>query len=353
MRTSLALVLTLVASCAAHSNLIYPKPRNAIDSLLPEWSGGKSPYVWQPYGDAPCACTNGTEACESAQTCLWFSVGCTIGCNECDGGDQGGANPNVKDRCGSGMKATVNDPHLRTVNRDAVAGSEEDWTRFNPWRAPGSAPVYDACGRASGGPHATPGHGEFTNTTYAKIGDMGSGLPKFPSGAVWRVGSIVETMWSLRANHGGGYQYRLCKLTSNLTEACFQQTPMPFAGDSSLMLGNGTMLQLNSTFVSEGTLPVGSTWQMNPIPGYVIEKDGGWSCCKRWFDPPCYDPVSEHPERLGQGLCSGEWITKVTFYDQLRVPEHLEPGEYVLSFRWDCESSAQVWQSCSDITITA
>ena len=30
------LVLTLVASCAAHSNLIYPKPRNAIDSLLPE-----------------------------------------------------------------------------------------------------------------------------------------------------------------------------------------------------------------------------------------------------------------------------------------------------------------------------
>jgi hypothetical protein len=146
---------------------------------------------------------------------------------------------------------------------------------------------------------------------------------------------------------------QLCKLTSNLTEACFQQTPMPFAGDSSLMLGNGTMLQLNSTFVSEGTLPVGSTWQMNPIPGYVIEKDGGWSCCKRWFDPPCYDPVSEHPERLGQGLCSGEWITKVTFYDQLRVPEHLEPGEYVLSFRWDCESSAQVWQSCSDITITA
>ena len=30
----------------------------------------------------------------------------------------------------------------------------------------------DQCGRASGGPHATSGHGEFTNTSYAKIGDM-------------------------------------------------------------------------------------------------------------------------------------------------------------------------------------
>ena len=31
------------ATCTAHSNLIYPKPRNAIDSQLPEWQGGKSP----------------------------------------------------------------------------------------------------------------------------------------------------------------------------------------------------------------------------------------------------------------------------------------------------------------------
>ena len=34
------------------------------------------------------------------------------------------------------------------------------------------------------------------------------------------------------------------------------------AGDSSLMLSNGTKIQLKSTFVSNGTLPVGSTWQM-------------------------------------------------------------------------------------------
>eukprot|EP01050_Picozoa_sp_SAG11_P019585 SAG11_NODE_3146_length_2650_cov_1.956880_3_plen_181_part_00 len=85
-------------------------------TLLPEWSGGKAPYRWEkvkanPLGDYPCACVNGTEPCESAQTCLWFSVGCTLGCSECDGGSKGGSNPNRHDRCGNGTgKATINDP---------------------------------------------------------------------------------------------------------------------------------------------------------------------------------------------------------------------------------------------------
>lgn len=36
------------------------------------------------------------------------------------------------------------------MNIDAVEGSEEDSYRFNPWRAPGHAPVVDACGMAGG-----------------------------------------------------------------------------------------------------------------------------------------------------------------------------------------------------------
>ena len=55
---------------------------------------------------------------------------------------------------------------------------------------------------------------------------------------------------------------------------------MPFADYSSLMLSNGSMIKLKSTFVSEGTLPAGSTWQMNPIPGYAIHEGNGWSHCK-------------------------------------------------------------------------
>ena len=38
------------------------------------------------------------------------------------------------------------------------------------------------------------------------------------------------------------------------------------------------------------------------------------------------------------------------FIYYFQVPD-IEPGEYVLSFRWDCEQTPQIWNGCSDITI--
>lgn len=354
VRLSLVALLPLAA---AHSSLITPKPRNAIDSELPEWSDGKSPYMWvENIGKdgAPCACRNGTGVCASAQTCLWMSVGCSIGCKECDGGDAGSTNPNKHDRCGAGMKATNNDMRSRAINRNVEAFSEGDWTRFNPWRAPGYAPVYDPCGRASGSYKATAGKGEFTDTKYAKLGDLGSQvLPKYDTGTVWQAGSTVETMSSFRAVHGGGYQFRLCPLESNLTEACFQQTPMPFVGNSKLMISNGSMVELDSVDVTNGTLPAGGTWRMLGIPmmrGFPYDGPSKWA-----FEPPCDEPgYPDHPPKFpNQGRCSGDWTHNITMYDYLHVPGHLTPGEYVLGFRYDCEASAQVWQSCADVKITA
>lgn len=346
---------------AGHSNLISPKPRNAIDSRLPQWAGGKSPAKWEPHGDNPCACRNGSSVCDIGQTCLWMSVGCSIGCKECDGGQEGKGvtNPNSKDRCGSGMKPTNNDPSHRSFNRNCTGdcvGSALDYTQHNPWRAPGAAPVFDPCGRAGGGPVPTAGHGEYINTSFARFGDLGSQLP-VSHAAVWKAGSVVETIWSIRANHGGGYQYRLCPLQAELTEACFQATPLQFAGNSRLMMADGATIEINSTFVSEGTRPPGSTWQMNPLPmthDYTAHGQGGPGQPREHpFAPPCHDPCPAGGcPGLSQGLCSGEWMRNITLYDQLRVPASLAPGEWVLGFRWDCESSAQVWQSCADITIT-
>ena len=37
--------------------------------------------------------------------------------------------------------------------------------------------------------------------------------------------------------------------------------------------------------------------------------------------------------------------------DLVWVPENLEPGEYVLSLRWDCARTAQIWNSCANIII--
>ena len=62
-------------------------------------------------------------------------------------------------------------------------------------------------------------------------------------------------------------QYRLCKADQPLTEACFFKTPLPFnESGQAIQFNNGTRLPIKGTFLRNGTLPLGSTWAMNPIP---------------------------------------------------------------------------------------
>ena len=63
---------------------------------------------------------------------------------------------------------------------------------------------------------------QYQNTTHAKVGDLGSKLAPTAPGATWKAGDVVEVAWTLQANHGGGYSYRLCPADEPLTEACFQ-----------------------------------------------------------------------------------------------------------------------------------
>ena len=39
--------------------------------------------------------------------------------------------------------------------------------------------------------------------------------------------------------------------------------------------------------------------------------------------------------------------------DTVRVPAQIPTGDYLLSWRWDCEQSHQVWQNCADVVIAA
>lgn len=122
--------------------------------------------------------------------------GCFIGCPECD--HMSGRRQT--DLCGLGVKATVNDPLQRSLNRAAVAGSPEDIYRHNPWRRPGSAPVAGACGLAGGTPWGAdaPEAGDYENTTYAHHGMNGTDLKPMPTGTVWKLGSQVQVncAWS-------------------------------------------------------------------------------------------------------------------------------------------------------------
>ena len=347
--------------CPSHGSLNAPPSRNAIDRDDPRWADGRFPkndgspgctedFAWDNY----CGCwgSNGTEAYAPGQACLWFNQGCTIGCDACD---PKARSPWDRDICGSGMQPSVCNPDHRTLNRFARCGSKEDWTRFNPWRAPGNAPVYDACGKAGGQDAFEPRHGAayYIATAHARVGDLGSRvLPRSPSGVDWAAGSTVRTAWTLHANHGGGYQFRLCSIGEELTEACFQKRPLPFAGRQQLQFkGNATAFDIVPTYVSEGTSPPGSTWARNPIP---IDPTN--------FEPPCADPVPDpyfpNPVPFNSKIdatpkrCWGNFPPHVQIIDWLRVPADTPPGEYVLGWRWDGEQSAQIWQGCSDITIT-
>jgi len=53
-------------------------------------------------------------------------------------------------------------------------------------------------------------------------------------------------------------------------------------------------------------------------------------------------------EGYGQG---GDGRFQFQMIDKLEVPEDLPAGNYQLSWRWDCEQTPQVWNSCADIVI--
>eukprot|EP00039_Didymoeca_costata_P016271 m.287891 g.287891 ORF g.287891 m.287891 type:complete len:373 (-) comp16368_c0_seq18:199-1317(-) len=361
-------LLVLPALAAAHGGLIYPMARNSRDGELDGFAGK---FVCNtPANDS----TVGMRATGNGQPCFWFSQGCTIGCETCDNHTQ---HTLGKSLCNSTMEPTL--PYYAwTMNRWAKEGTVNDTYRYHPWRAPGSAPVIDACGMAGGRHSSDPGGGdaEFIATPWAKMGDLGSQvLLKGPPSADWTAGSTVEVAWGIRFNHGGGYQYRLCPASEPLTEACFQKYPLNFSGNPILRWNNGSQLEINGTFVSTGTQPPGSTWQMNPIPRIDFDSKSsgqppGWSGCDmparglacRQFDPPCKEQLwdgipwhgtndpHDHRNVDVQGDCSGD-LTLASIVDHVVIPKDLPAGDYVLGFRWDCEETAQIWSSCADVNI--
>ena len=85
----------------------------------------------------------------------------------------------------------------------------------NRWRAPGSAPVQDACGLAGGSYSRSAGAeaGDYAKTMYAQHGDVGTQvlkpLPDYTP-PTYTTGGTAEVTWSMRNNHGGGYARPNC-----------------------------------------------------------------------------------------------------------------------------------------------
>lgn len=397
---------TLLSLAAGHGALYIPKPRNAMDSVLPEFQGGRSVIE-------PCTCNNGNGGKDSAkngcdmglrgdgdgQSCLWWSQGCSIGCDKCatESSDVNikGNPPNAgkigfrKRYCNSTFQPTL-PKHAWTLNMDAEDGAEDDSYRYNPWRAPGFAPVVDPCGQAGGeyGFQKIGGDSVFYNTSIAGKGVKGSQLPPVPreNRTKWTAGTWVEVAWGARYNHGGGYQYRLCPASEPLTEECFQRHPLDFDRKKQILKWNNGTLEYpmgDKAIFVDGDLvkPQGSTWARNPIPRIWDTKTGlhnpeacpGPSTRAAGSPPGCLafpapcpwdtyttegllpcDNSGKHPQKCdgdGMSQCASDWVVGV-ISDTVLIPKDLV-GDYVLSWRWDCEETAQIWQNCADVIIDA
>ena len=253
-------------------------------------------------------------------------------------------------------KPTLFDQKLRTYAHNEYP----PWVLHNPWRAPGAAPITSPCG-VSGGNH----NGCLGGP---KCGQDAGGFDKGPKAedvnfvhdiyvTNWTRGSVVEVAWAIRANHGGGYSYRLCKVPSEgrrgLTEECFQQTPLRFVGDKQWVQygeDKSTRYAFQAVRTDQGTTPAGSQWTKNPIPA-CNGLSGGFN------DPhPCtngtqFPPPGPGLEGFGVDL---NFIIKAfpfSIIDLVQIPKDLEAGDYVISFRWDCEQSYQVWNTCASVKL--
>lgn len=380
--------VSLFAGALGHGAMVTPRSRNSIDWLV-------------NVNTQRCSNITG-DNCNNGQASFWYSQGCFIGCPTCD--NESGRRQ--VDLCGLGKKQTLTDPKYWSVGRDAIPGSDMDIYKHNPWRAPGSAPVMDACGLAGGSFSRQSGAeaGDYVETKYARHGDVGTEVLKPIPGytpPTYQIGGTAEVTWQVRNNHGGGYQYRLCPLPEgnfeDLTEECFQQHPLDFVQDEqAIVFPNGSLLKLRpeqTTFVSEGTMPPGSTWSLMPMPptllgpccipgkndtnstpNHCLPGEGGVAACQATPDncAPCpgtpgsdcsrCDQVSSiKPDRYKRpGVpqfpepcegCSGVEWNGYAVRDVVRIPKDLKPGKYILGFRYDCEATAQVWSNCADVVL--
>jgi len=298
-------------------------------------------------------------------SCLWFNQGCSIGCPNATG--NGTVFPAVPD-CNNPDDPTI--ARFNTTLRTVFTIPELDWTKWHPWRKPGSAPIEDPCGLAGGwytpgqagnGGEAPPGVPQGFHGTHVK--------PLFKE-TVWVAGKTAEVGWGVYANHGGGYSYRLCPHGEEPNEACFKKHQLTLLGDKQwLQFGAGmdvnNRTEIPAVRVSTGTVPEGSQWTRNPIPACAGVED---AISLGAFNTPCTKPQFKPPVDgifgFGGGACGsslpGTQCNPAQFFNQsfdfgivdtVQVPD-LHEGKYVLSFRWEAEQTPQVWASCSDITIT-
>lgn len=273
----------------------------------------------------------------------------------------------------------------RTMPADSImrtyAISDPDYKLFgnNPWAAPGAAEVFSPCGIYGGNPvGCPPNSGEGKKGDPCGLGGFAYGVDALEDYADQtrlhdirstdvKAGGELDVHWITKANHGGGYSYRLCKMPADgdhtkITEECFQAGHLGFASDDSwIQFGDdeANRMSFKARRTTNGTHPKGSVWTQNPVPACAQEDGGVYTehteACENALKE--FGVRTQFPPRIPgiQGYGEHPHWSPSTFgfnvVDRIQIPADLTPGDYVLSFRWDCEETSQVWTTCADLKI--
>jgi len=325
-----SVLLAYAVACAdGHGAMTHPRPRNAYS--IPS-AGGSQGSDLSCYGDA----------------CYWYQVGCMIGCKTCQADlAHKGCGGELCCTAEEGlMEPTNNGPEFRTWDPYGESYAP-DQHKYNPWRAPGKAPVNDPCGLASGG--TNPNSYAAVPAGYVGGAKASEVLPETES-TLWQAGATASVGWALAAQHSGGYSYRLCPKDSALSEECFKSNALTFTGNSTIHWNDDS--QADSDIVPRTYVaPDGGQWRTNPVPACMSGKEH-WAHQGRATADCKYGTMFEPTfEDFHQGYLrpSNTGKNRWSVMDEVNVPN--KPGKYVLGWRWDCEEADQVWTSCADIDI--
>jgi len=226
---------------------------------------------------------------------------------------------------------------------------------------------------------------DFGKTTLGSLPINGGEGPDIKPPA-WPRGSEQETGFHLYANHGGGYLYMLCKKTkfdqckslhlpspiSGATRAeqdsylkcvwdCFEENVLEFVPGSQRLQyqdQEDTYVTISSRNKSANTLPTGSLWQEIPIPDKAQVSGGGegqctWDAANEFSNA---DARTKFVEDFGnEDICDTSPNARKPrnwhVMDRVRIPNNLDKGEYLLSWRWDCYKADQLWSNCADVEL--
>lgn len=158
--------------------------------------------------------------------------------------------------------------------------------------------------------------------------------------ATYAAGSIITLEWCVSniADHGGLYSYRLCT-DEALVAKFINPSYTPNQQDMTNMEACFQKGILKCTDVPGQSCPIHPDCQ------------SGWGCATAhdWFT--CGPKDNGRCMSKSVGSCRTHGADGSILRDKVKLPAGFSSNHTLISFRWDCEDTGQLWLHCADVKI--